>query len=71
MNAHPAIMRALYKHAEAGQEFPYSVHIFAGLPAFDGGCGVSSLRAVFEALGYEWLQIDSSKNHDGYTIKKC
>lgn len=68
MNANPEIMRILYDHAETGEPFPYSVHTFAGLPSFDGGCGVSCFRDVFEACGYEWRQVASGKTFNAYTI---
>ena len=49
MNEHPEILKIIYNHAEQGQPFPYAVHIFAGLPSFDGGCGVSCFYHIFEA----------------------
>lgn len=70
MNANPEIMRILYDHAEAGESFPYSVHTFAGLPSFDGGCGVSCFRSVFEACGYEWRQVASGRTFNAYTLHK-
>lgn len=70
MNQNPEIMRILYDHAERGEAFPYSVHTFAGLPSFDGGCGVSCFRSVFEACGYEWRQVGSGKTYNAYTITR-
>lgn len=70
MNANPEIMRILYDHAETGEDFPYSVHTFAGLPFFDGGCGVECFRAVFAACGYEWQQFGSGKTFNVYTATR-
>ena len=70
MNQNSEIMRILYDHAETGEPFPYSVHTFAGLPSFDGGCGVSCFRSVFEACGYEWRRIASGKVFSLYNITK-
>lgn len=41
--------------------------------SLDGGCGMDSIRKIFEALGYrlEWLIIsDRHKNSSFFTIKK-
>lgn len=70
MNQHPAVMRILYDHAESGENFPYSVRTFAGLPSFDGGCGVSCFQAVFEACGYSWRQVGNGKTYNAYTITR-
>lgn len=70
MNANPEIMRILYDHAEKGEAFPYSVITFAGLPSFDGGCGVSCFRSVFEACGYEWREVASGKTYNAYTMTR-
>ena len=70
MNQNPEVMRILYDHAESGDGFPYSVHTYAGLPSFDGGCGVSCFRDVFEACGYEWRQVGNGKNFSAYTITR-
>lgn len=70
MNQNPEIMRILYDHAETGEPFPYSVHTFAGLPFFDGGCGVSCFYSVFEACGYEWRQVASGRTFNAYTITR-
>lgn len=70
LNDNPEIMRILYDHAEAGEPFPYAVHTFAGLPSFDGGCGVSCFRDIFDACGYEWRQVINGKLCNGYTITR-
>lgn len=70
MNENPEIMRILYDHAESGEGFPYSVLTFAGLPFFDGGCGVSCFRSVFEACGYEWRQVGNGKTFNAYAITR-
>ena len=70
MNENPEIMRIIYDHAEQGEPFPYSVHTFAGLPSFNGGCGVSCFRSVFEACGYEWRQVASGRTFNAYTLHK-
>lgn len=69
-NANPEIMRILYDHAETGAAFPYSVHTFAGVPSFYGGCGVSCFREVFAVCGYEWRQVASGRTFNAYTITK-
>lgn len=68
-NANPEIMRILYKHAENGGTFPYSVHIWAGLPSFDGGCGVSCFYNVFDACGYTWEDVAHGKTYDVYRLE--
>lgn len=70
MNQNPEVMRILYDHAESGEGFPYSVHTFAGLPSFDGGCGVSCFRSVFEACSYEWRQVGNGKTFNAYAITR-
>ena len=69
-NDNPEVMKILYNHAEQGEAFPYSVHTFAGLPSFNGGCGVSCFRSVFEACGYEWRQVASGRTFNAYTLRK-
>lgn len=69
-NVNPEIMRILYEHAEKGGAFPYSVHTFAGLPSFDGGCGVSCFGPVFAACGYSWRNVASGKLYDVFTIER-
>ena len=70
MNQNPEIMRILYDYAESGEGFPYSVHTFAGLPSFDGGCGVSCFRHIFEACGYEWQQVADGRTYSEYTLTR-
>lgn len=68
LNASPAVMRILYAHAERGGEFAYSVHAWAGIPSFDGGCGVSCFRAVFEGCGYAWEDVAHGRSYDAYKL---
>lgn len=68
MNANAAILRILYTHAEKGGKFAYSVYTFAGLPYFDGGCGVSCFRNVFAGCGYEWRDLVHRKTFDSYML---
>ena len=42
----------------------------AGLPKFDGGCGVNCFRSIFEACGYEWRTVASGKMFSCYTIER-
>ena len=70
MNSNPEIMRILYEHAEGGETFPYSVNMFAGVPYFDGGCGVSCFQNVFEACGYKWRCVGSGRLYNCYTLEK-
>lgn len=70
MNEHPEILKIIYNHAEQGQPFPYAVHIFAGLPSFDGGCGVSCFYHIFEACGYEWQQVANGRTYSEYTLTR-
>lgn len=70
MNDNPEIMRILYDHAESGEPFPYSVHTFAGVPSFDGGCGVSCFREVFAACGFEFRQVASGRTFNAYTATR-
>lgn len=69
-NDNPEIMKILYNHAEQGEAFPYSVHTFAGVPSFDGGCGVSCFRSVFAACGYEFEQVANGRTFNAYTLRK-
>lgn len=70
MNGNRQILRAMYDHAERGGTFPYSVYTYAGLPYFDGGCGVSCFRNVFEAMGYKWHDIAHGKTYDVYSVER-
>lgn len=69
-NDNPEIMKILYNHAEQGEAFPYSVHTFAGVPCFDGGCGVSCFYSVFAACGYEFEQVANGRTFNAYTLRK-
>ena len=69
-NNNPEVMKILYNHAEQGKKFPYSVHTFAGVPCFDGGCGVSCFYSVFDACGYEFKQVVSGHTFNAYTLRK-
>lgn len=66
MNENPEILRILYDHAEKGLDFPYSIEFSYGLPWFDGGCGVSCFRNVFDACGFCWEEFFSSNTIDQY-----
>lgn len=68
LNANAAVLRVLYTHAENGGKFAYSVYMFAGLPYFDGGCGVSCFRNVFEGCGYEWRDLVHRSMFDSYRL---
>lgn len=70
MNENPEIMRILYDHAEQGEPFPYSVHTFAGVPSFNGGCGVSCFREVFESCGYDWHDNGRGSMFAAYSITR-
>lgn len=70
-NQNPEILKILYDHAEAGEAFPYGVHVWAGLPSFDGGCGVSCFYSIFEACGYTFRQVASGKMFDVYEITRA
>lgn len=69
-NKNTEVMRILYNHAEAGGVFPYGVHTFAGLPSFDGGCGVSVFYEIFKACGFKFEQVASGKHFAAYKITK-
>lgn len=71
LNQNPEALRILYDHAEAGGTFPYGVTVWAGLPSFDGGCGVSCFYSIFEACGYTFRQIASGKAFDVYEITRA
>lgn len=70
MNQNPEILKILYDHAEAGGVFPYGVDVWAGLPSFAGGCGVSCFYSIFEACGYTFRQVASGKMFDVYEITR-
>lgn len=69
-NQNPEILKILYDHAEAGETFPYGVDVWAGLPSFAGGCGVSCFYSIFEACGYTFRQVASGKMFDVYEITR-
>lgn len=69
-NQNPEILKILYDHAEAGGAFPYGVTVWAGLPSFDGGCGVSCFYSIFEACGHTFRQVASGKMFDVYEITR-
>lgn len=70
-NRHPSVMRALYEHAEKGGLFAYSVYQTACVPWFDGGCGVSCFRSVFEGLGYKWEDVSHRRgSFDVYRLTR-
>ena len=71
LNQNPETLKILYDHAEAGEAFPYGVHVWAGLPSFEcGGCGVSCFYSIFEACGYTFRQVASGKAFDVYEITR-
>lgn len=69
-NQNPEILKILYNHAEAGETFPYGVDVWAGLPSFAGGCGVSCFYQIFEACGYTFRKVASGKMFDVYEITR-
>lgn len=69
-NENPEILKIIYDHAEAGQPFPYSVNTFAGVPYFNGGCGVSCFESVFKSCGYIFRCTGSGNWFDCYTITR-
>ena len=71
LNDQPSVMRILYAHAEQGKAFPNSVHVFAGVPYFEGGYGASCFRNVFEACGYEWKELFNHDNVELYCMEKA
>lgn len=69
-NKSPEVMRILYKHAEEGRAFPYSVHVHAGIPSFDGGCGASCFEKVFSECGYKFSWLEQGGKVDLFSIRK-
>lgn len=69
-NANPEILKIIYDYAEAGGVFPYGVTVWAGLPSFDGGCGVSCFYSIFEACGYTFRRAAGGKAFDVYEITR-
>lgn len=43
---------------------------YNALPAFEGGCGVSCFRKIFENIGFKWEDTASGKTFDVYTITR-
>lgn len=70
LNQNPETLKILYDHAEAGETFPYGVDVWAGLPSFAGGCGVSCFYSIFEACGYTFRQVASGEMFDVYEITR-
>lgn len=71
MNANASVLRVWYDHAERGGKFEYSVNDASKgyLPCMDGGCGMSALQAVFNALGYD-MTSHHRKMYDWYMFTK-
>ena len=70
LNANPEALKIIYKYVDDGGSLPYGASVWAGLPSFDGGCGVSCYRSIFEKCGYEWRQVGSGKLFNCYTIER-
>lgn len=84
LNDSPAILRILYETAENalknGYKLPKDGSKWGGvlgygsgysiLPAFEGGCGCSCFRSIFEKCGYTWKTGRSSDTYNGYTVVK-
>lgn len=71
MNKNASVRRLWCSFAEGGFKFPYSMVCDndSPIPFMDGGCGMSSVRAVFEALGYDWYE-HHGKAFDYYRATK-
>ena len=70
LNDNPEVFKIIYKYVNEGGSLPYGARVWAGLPSFDGGCGVNCFRSIFEACGYEWRQVGSGKLFNCYTIER-
>ena len=70
LNANPEALKIIYKYVNEGGTFPYGASVWAGLPSFDGGCGVNCFHSIFEKCGYEWRQVGSGKMFNCYTIER-
>ena len=70
-NQNPEMLKILYDHAEAGEAFPHGVRVWAGLPSFDGGCGVSCFYSIFEACGYTFRKVASARRFDVYELTRA
>lgn len=72
LSAVPAVMRILYEAAEKGTKLPGPVIQYtAGLPWWDGGCGVSSFREAFARCGYVFEDVAHGKMFDSYAVRKA
>ena len=70
LNGNPEIMKLLYQYIDAGNILAYGVHVFAGMPSFQGGVGVSCFARIFEIMGYNWKTLASGKTFDAYEVTK-
>ena len=70
LNANPEALKIIYKYVNDGGSLPYGASVWAGLPSFNGGCGVSCYRSIFEACGYEWRTVAIGKMFNCYTIER-
>ena len=70
LNANPEALKIIYKYVDEGGALPYGASVWAGLPSFDGGCGVNCFRSIFEKCGYEWRTVASDKLFNCYTIER-
>ena len=70
LNANPEALKIIYKYVNEGGSLPYGASVWAGLPSFEGGCGVGCFRSIFEACGYEWRQGGSGELFNCYTIER-
>ena len=62
-NAFPEELKTLDKEKEY-----YGLHQYDG--KVNGACGLSTMKEIFEALGYDMVYHRSSKNDDEYILKK-
>jgi len=70
LNSNPEIMKLLYQYIDAGNILAYGVHVFAGMPSFQGGVGVSCFARIFELMGYDWKTLACGKTFDAYEVAK-
>ena len=70
LNANPEALKIIYKYVDEGGSLPYGARVWAGLPHFDGSCGVGCYRSIFQACGYEWRTVGSGKLFSCYTIER-
>ena len=70
LNANPEALKIIYKYVDEGGELPYGASVWAGLPSFDAGCGLTPFYAIFAACGYEWRQVGSGKFFNCYTVER-